>query len=158
MILELTALIAKLIEFISINRGRSLSCEDQCCIYKKPSIDISVAYFFLGHFLHKNGLQKQTGIVTLVSSQERRALAIPQINRLSTTYAPILYRGFCSSVGFKYDLDCLCFRGVVHDCCLRYAGVHEGQKSSGRTGSSFWLGYMPPRPEPPSRVRGMFAF
>ena len=35
-----------------------------------------------GHALHEKGLQRQIGVVTLVSSQERRALAVPLVNRL----------------------------------------------------------------------------
>ena len=38
----------------------------------------------LGHDLHEMGLQRQIGVGTLVSSQERRALAVPLINRLAT--------------------------------------------------------------------------
>ena len=34
-----------------------------------------------GHALHDRGLQKQIGVGTLVSSQERRALFVPVINR-----------------------------------------------------------------------------
>ena len=34
-----------------------------------------------GHALHEKGLQRQIGVGTLVSSQERRALAVPLINR-----------------------------------------------------------------------------
>ena len=41
-------------------------------------------------------------------------------------------RGFCSSVGFKYELDCSCFRRDVQDSCLRYPGGHEGHMYSGR--------------------------
>ena len=36
---------------------------------------------FPGHALHEKGLQRQIGVGTLVSSQERRALAVPLINR-----------------------------------------------------------------------------
>ena len=34
-----------------------------------------------GHALHKKGLQKQKGVVSLVGSQEERALLVPVINR-----------------------------------------------------------------------------
>ena len=37
-----------------------------------------------GHALHENGLQRQFGDGTLVSSLERRAAVVPQINRMST--------------------------------------------------------------------------
>ena len=36
---------------------------------------------FPGHALHEKGLQRQKGVGTLVSSQERRAFAVPRINR-----------------------------------------------------------------------------
>ena len=39
--------------------------------------------FFPGYALHEKGLQEQIVVGTLVSSQERRALAVPLINRLS---------------------------------------------------------------------------
>ena len=45
-----------------------------------------------GHALHENGLQRQIGVGTLFSSQERRALAVPLINRLSTTGQPRVNR------------------------------------------------------------------
>ena len=35
-----------------------------------------------GHALHEKGLQRQIGVCTLVSSQERRAAVVPRINRL----------------------------------------------------------------------------
>ena len=38
-------------------------------------------YFVLGHALHETGLQRQKSIGTPVSSQEKRALAAPLINR-----------------------------------------------------------------------------
>ena len=34
-----------------------------------------------GHALHEKGLQRQIGVGTLVNSQQRRALAVPVINR-----------------------------------------------------------------------------
>ena len=45
-----------------------------------------------GHALHEKGLQRQIGIGTLVSSQERRALAVLLINRLSTADQPRVNR------------------------------------------------------------------
>ena len=53
---------------------------------------------FPGHALHEKGLQGQISAVTLVSSQERRALAVPLINRLSTGYQPRMNRW--STAGF----------------------------------------------------------
>ena len=45
------------------------------------------------------GFTETNGGVTLVSSQERRALAVPLTNRLSSADEPVVNRGFCSSVG-----------------------------------------------------------
>ena len=91
-------------------------------------------------------------VVTLVSSQERRALAVSLINRLSTADEPVVNRGFCSPIGFKHELDGSCFRRDVQDSCLRPHGVHEGQMSPGRTGPSTSLPARPcaapPRPAP----------
>ena len=36
---------------------------------------------FPGHALHEKSLQRQIGVGTLVNSQQRRALAVPVINR-----------------------------------------------------------------------------
>ena len=49
-----------------------------------------------GHALHEKGLQRQIGVGTLVSSQERRALLVPLINRGSTArfVPPSVYIGF----------------------------------------------------------------
>ena len=43
-----------------------------------------------GHALHAKGLQRQIGVVTLVSSQERRALLVPRLNRGSTAGQPVV--------------------------------------------------------------------
>ena len=49
-----------------------------------------------GHALHKKGLQRQKGVVPLVSSGEERALLVPLINRGSTGdfVPPSVYIGF----------------------------------------------------------------
>ena len=63
-----------------------------------------------GHALHDKGLPRQTGVVTLVSSQERKALAVQLINRLSTVDDLVVNRWFHSSVGLKYecpDMPCM---------------------------------------------------
>ena len=52
-----------------------------------------------GDALHKKDLQRQIGVVTLVSSKERRALLVPRLNRGSTGGQPVVNRGFCSSTG-----------------------------------------------------------
>ena len=50
---------------------------------------------FPGHALHQKGLQRHTGDGPLVSSQERRVLAVPRINPLSTAgfVPPSVYIG-----------------------------------------------------------------
>ena len=55
--------------------------------------------FVPGHALYEKGLQRQIGVGTLVSSQERRGLAVPSTNRGSTAGQPLVNRGFSSSVG-----------------------------------------------------------
>ena len=49
-----------------------------------------------GHALHEKGLEGQKGVGTLVNSQQRRALAVPVINRGSTGrfVPPPVYIGF----------------------------------------------------------------
>ena len=49
-----------------------------------------------GHALHEKGLQRQIGVDTLVSRQQRRALAVPRLNRGSTARCvpPPVYIGF----------------------------------------------------------------
>ena len=74
---------------------------------------------FPGHDLHEKFLLGQIGVVTLVISQERRALAVLLLNRLSTADEPVVNRGFCSFVGVTYDLDCSCFRRDVQDSFFR---------------------------------------
>ena len=46
---------------------------------------------------HEKGLQRQMGVGTLVSNQERRALFVPVINRCSSAgfVPPSVYMGFC---------------------------------------------------------------
>ena len=41
-----------------------------------------------GHALHEKGLQRQIAVGTLVNSQQRRALAVPRLNRGSTAGQP----------------------------------------------------------------------
>ena len=52
-----------------------------------------------GHALHEKGLQRQIAVGTLVNSQQRRALAVPRLNRWSTAGEPLVNRTFCSSTG-----------------------------------------------------------
>ena len=49
-----------------------------------------------GYALHEMGLQRQLGVDTLVSNQERRAAVVPRINRGSTAGfdPPSVYIGF----------------------------------------------------------------
>ena len=46
-----------------------------------------------GHALHEKGLQRQIGVGTMVNSQQRRALAVPVMNRRSTAGQPRVNRG-----------------------------------------------------------------
>ena len=47
---------------------------------------------FPGHALHEKGVKRQTGVGTLASSQERRALAVLVINRGRTADKPVVKR------------------------------------------------------------------
>ena len=100
------------------------------------------------------------GVGTLVSSQERRTLAVPLIKRLSTADEPVVNRGFCSPVGFKYELDCSCFRGVVQDSCLRYLVCTRDRCLLGEPYRRrlFRPGHAPLRPDLLRPARGMSGF
>ena len=52
--------------------------------------------FIRGHSLHETGLQRQIGVGTLFSIEERSALAVPLINRGSTAHCvpQMVYMGF----------------------------------------------------------------
>ena len=60
-----------------------------------------------GHALHEKGLQRQVAVGTLVSSQQRRALAVPLTNRWSTGcfVPPPVYIGFPLFVLAKNRLE-----------------------------------------------------
>ena len=51
----------------------------------RPDLPVVCPGFYIesfpGHALHEKGLQRQTGVVPLVGSQEQRALLGPLINR-----------------------------------------------------------------------------
>ena len=44
-------------------------------------VNFGLAIFIPGHALHEKGLQRQIAVGTLVNSQQRRALAVPRLNR-----------------------------------------------------------------------------
>ena len=90
---------------------------------------------FPGHALHKKDLRKQIGVGTLVSSQERRALAVLLITRSSTANQPRVNRGstadfFPPSVYIGFRLFVL--PNTHPGQCLRFAGGQEGGLSPGR--------------------------
>ena len=91
---------------------------------------------FPGHAFHEKRVLKQIRFVTLINSQERIALTVLLINRLSTVDEMVVNRGFCFSIGFKCELDCPCFQRKVQDIFFRLSGVHKGQMSQWRTGQS----------------------
>ena len=74
-------------------------------------------------------VQKQIGVSTLVSSQERRALFVLLINRGSTADEPVVNRGFCSSVGF---LDMPCIKKVRKNKKASFHWVAAKKKSAFR--------------------------
>ena len=61
--------------------------------------------------MHEKGLRRQKGVGPLFSSQ----VLVSVINRVYTAGQPLVNRWFCFCVGFKYELDCSCFRRVVQD-------------------------------------------
>ena len=71
-----------------------------------------------GHALHEKGLQRQIAVGTLVNSQQRRALAVPRLNRWSTAGQPLVNRLFCSPTGLHWISFVLAceetFRTVVY--------------------------------------------
>ena len=97
-----------------------------------------------GHALHEKGLQRQIGVGTLFSSQERRALAVPLINRGSTPdfVPPSVYIGF--------PLFLLPKRRPGQ--CLRFAGGQEGGLSPGRIDPTASRPTQPRLPSPPRRA------
>ena len=50
-------------------------------IEKLAILSLQYIFMFPGHALHEKGLQRQKGVVSLVGSQEERALLVPLINR-----------------------------------------------------------------------------
>ena len=57
----------------------------------RPARVMSV-FLIPGHALHEEGLHRQIGVGTLVSSQEQRALIVLLINRWSTACQPLVKR------------------------------------------------------------------
>ena len=103
---------------------------------------------FPGHALHEKGLQRQMGVGTLVSSQERRAPLVQQINRRRTGRERDVNRGFCSSVGVKNEFDCSCFRRNVQGSVLGSLG---GKRESSLLAGSTQRRPVLPSPAPPRR-------
>ena len=62
------------------------------------------SFFVPGHALHIKGLQKQIGVGKVVSSQERKAFAVPLMSRLSTVYQTRVNRRL--PVGFALQSVC----------------------------------------------------
>ena len=98
-----------------------------------------------GHALHDNGLQRQIGIGTLVSSQKRRALAVPVMNRWSIAdfVPPSVYIGFRSFVLPKSRPGQR----------LRFAERQEGRLCPGRIDSTAFRPIQPRSSRRPA-VRG----
>ena len=105
-----------------------------------------------GHALHQKGLQKQIAVGTLVSSQQRRALAVPRLNHWSTAGQPLVKLCFVPPlvcIGFPFFS---CLRRNVQNSCLWYPGGLEGRLPSRPTEMSApWFAQL--RPAPPSAVR-----
>ena len=100
--------------------------------YPYDVYNIFYLYFFFvpGHAWYENGLQRQIGAGTLVSSQEQRTLLVPVINRSSTgRFVPAtVYMGFHlfvlpkSRSGHLFSMFCRA-RGTVVSCANKPVGV-----------------------------------
>ena len=109
-----------------------------------------------GHALHEKGLQRQKGVGPLVSSQEHRALLVPQLNRLSTGCQPIVNRSLGSSIGLR---RILLARASGETFRRRVFDALEGARDTCPLGELFCrrpalpgptpLPRRAPRPEPP---------
>ena len=71
-------------KFVSVLSARPAS-PSRLAVRRLSRLAYNVAAFDIrhvpGYALHEKGLQRQTGVGTLVSSQERRAIAVSVINR-----------------------------------------------------------------------------
>ena len=110
-----------------------------------------------GHALHENCLQRQIGVDTLVSSWERRALAVPLINRLPTANQSRVNRESDAdfvppSVYIGFRLLVLPKRRPSPEQCLRFARAQEGGLSPGRIDPTASRPAQPRTPSPPRRA------
>ena len=100
-----------------------------------------------GHALHEKGLQRQTGVGPLVSSQEQRALLVSVISRLSTNCQPVVNCSLCSFIGLhRISLVRACgetFRRRVFDAL-------GGTRDACLLGKLFCRRPILPGPAPPS--------
>ena len=103
-----------------------------------------VRNYITEHAFHEKGLQRQIGVCTLVSNQERRALADPLINRGSTAgFVPLsIYIGFCLFV----------LAADVQNSCPRYLGGLDWRLAYGPLDTSASCSARPRRAPPPRRA------
>ena len=103
-----------------------------------------------GHALHEKGLQRQASAGTLVSIQERRALLVPGINHLWTGYAPVVNRGFCSSIGWHRVSIVRASREIHFSIIWRVrSAVFPWASCAARPGPALPSRHPPPRANPP---------
>ena len=71
--------------FTKTNRRRYTGPQLRTKSGRRPALQalFVLSQSILGHSLHEKGSQRQIDVGTLVSIQKRRALLVPQINRLS---------------------------------------------------------------------------
>ena len=100
-----------------------------------------------GHALHEKGLQRQIGDGTLVSSQERRALAVPLINRGTIAGQPRVNRSFRSSIG----LHRISFVRASEETSRTVFGSLEGKREGCLLAGSTRRRPVLPSPAPPRR-------
>ena len=95
--------------------------------------------------MHQQGFQRQMGVGRLVSSQERKALFVPLINRLSTAH-------FCFPPSFQVGIRLFVLPKSRSGKCLRFAGGQEVWSSPGRIDHTAPCPTQPRAAQPPSRT------
>ena len=94
--------------------------------------------------MHEDVSQRQISVGTLVSSQVRRALAVPLVNRGLTAGQQQANRGI------NYEVDCSCFRRKVQDSVFdSLHGKREGCFFARSSTPSYSAPPWPPNPRCP---------
>ena len=114
--------------------------------------------------MKRNYKHKKASILWL-SSQERRALLAPLINRSPTGCQPLANRSSTSrwflDPVFTWDFRASCLRRIVQDSCFRCPGEQDGRLSPWRIVPQLSWAHLPvaiqPRPAAPRRAPPLSA-